>query len=783
MRILIDIQTLYSPEKNRGIGIYTYNWTKNFIKQDSSHRYYLMRKSNDNWEFAFVSNFIDIDYCIRNDQNWEIYQLEDFLQQKNIDIIHFTSPHMFDIDVPEITNNKVMKSYLVYDLIPIVMKEHYYNNWPQQIQQLYDLRCNLVKNADSILTISEASKKDLMKYYQINAERIHVIYASTNEDLYQPIHSGYERELINKEIGISSPFIYSLTGYDPRKNNKGLINSFSQVIKERPDLKLVISGIKQEAEKEELQTYAQNNGISKEQIEFLGFVSDDTLIALYKECEVFVFPSIYEGFGLPVLEAMRCGTPVITINSSSLPEVAGDAALLVESNDSEAMAEAILAFTNNKNLSDTYKTMGINQANKFSWNKTALDSLKVFEKLTNNFSEITESDKSELAFFSPLNPQPSGISDYSEELLTKLSAYYDIKIFVNDFIPENTYLLQNFEILEYKENRARLEKIKLRLYHMGNNELHSWIYNALVDYPGSVVLHDLNLYGFYMYTQYLRGNKNGFVNELRYSHGQRGQAAGEQLMQSSTYPNDQEFPMFKKVVELSNQVIVHSQWVKNKIDIEADFKGEIKVIPSGILIEDIITSKDDLKKSLGLNLDKIAIGIFGNVIPNKRIDVILRVVSQLVKTNINIEIYFVGHCSNDMKETINKTSKQLKINNFIKLVSSPDLDIFKKYIEASDICINLRWPTFGETSATLTRSLGFGVPCIVSNVGSYKEYPDDCVWKVDVDEYEEDLLLAYLLELINNKALRQEMGQKAQLYIKNNHDFEIVSNMIYEILI
>ncbi|MEK3911527.1 glycosyltransferase [Paenibacillus sp. FSL H7-0331] len=784
MRILIDVQTLYTAEKNRGIGIYTYNWVRGLINQDSSHRYYLLRKKNDEWQFTFVSKFIDFDQRVQEDHTWETADIEDFIEQKNIDIIHFTSPLMFDIEVPNIKNQNVKVSYLVYDLIPIVMKEHYYNKWPQHIQNLYDSRCNIIKKADCILTISEASKNDLIRIYKIDSNKIHVVYASTNEYLYQEERSGKEQTLLKEELNLSSRFIFSLTGYDPRKNNKGLINAFSKLNKEFSDVILVISGIKQENEREELSLHAKEKGINPSQLLFLGFITDDCLVALYKECEMFVFPSVYEGFGLPVLEAMRCGTPVITTNSSSLTEVAEAAAIIVDVNEDEILAKAITSLLKDKQLSDVYKTKGIKQAEKFSWNKTTSASLLVIKNLIFGVSPEIQfnSNKPVLAYFSPLNPQSSGISDYSEELLVNLKDFFEIKIFVDNFSPDNPFIRSNFEVLEYKTNMELLERISTRVYHMGNNELHSWIYDAFIDYPGSVVLHDLNLYGFYMYTKYLRGDKHGFVNELTYSHGQQGNDAGMQLITQGSYPNDQEFPMFKKVVELSNQIIVHSKWVKEKIQIETNFTGEIINIPSGIIIEKEEYNKDDLKKRLNINPDKITIGVFGNVIPNKRVDVILRVISELVKTNTNIQLYIVGHCSDDVKAQLTKIMRQLNVNNFVKLIDSPDLELFKSYIKASDICINLRWPTFGETSATLVRSLGYGVPCIVSNVGSYKEYPDDCVWKVDVDEYEEELVLAYLLELTNNKLLLNSMSAISTCYAEKTLDFLAISNKYFNTL-
>lgn len=230
MRILIDIQTLFTNEKNRGIGIYTYQWIKKIVTVTNKHRFYVMKREGGKWYFTFISQHVDIGSRLLESQYWFEQDFNSFLIEKEIDIVHLTSPFMFDIELPEITTNLTKVSYLVYDLIPLVMKQEYYDKWPKSIQQNYNERANKIKKADLILTISEASKQDLIKFLGIESQKIKVIYASTNEDAENVRNVRDEEKALLNEIGLKKPYIYSLTGNDPRKNNKGLINAFSKIM-------------------------------------------------------------------------------------------------------------------------------------------------------------------------------------------------------------------------------------------------------------------------------------------------------------------------------------------------------------------------------------------------------------------------------------------------------------------------------------------------------------------------------------------------------------------------
>ncbi|KHL92663.1 hypothetical protein QW71_27955 [Paenibacillus sp. IHB B 3415] len=775
MRVLIDIQTLFTDEKKRGIGIYTYNWIKSLIKLSNTDRFYLMRKVSDKWYFTFISNSLNFDERINEMRFWHPQELEDFIEQKEIDIIHFTSPYMFDIEVPRVTNPRVKKSYLVYDLIPLVMKQEYYLKWPKNIQSLYDERSERIKESDIILTISEASKQDLVKFLNIDSDKIKVIFASTNEELFNP--KSYVKQLnLLKELNINSSFVYSLTGYDPRKNNKGLISAFSQVAKVNENIILVIGGIKRSEEQKELVEYAESRGLSKERLVLLGYVSEEALVELYQGCEVFVFPSLYEGFGLPVLEAMRCGTAVITSNRSSLPEIAGDATLLVDPLNEQDLERELKKIIFDSTLRNELTEKGLRQATNFSWSNVVTKSMEHFRDVffwNNNVLHHINNDKPRLAYFSPLNPQVSGISDYSEELLLYLKDYYDVTIFVKGYKPSNTIINGLFEVIDIDRDKVDLESFEKRIYHIGNNEYHEWIIKTLEKYPGFIVLHDFNLFGYYVYSTYLKGDKDKFIQEMIYNSGEQAQGAIKSMIESNIIPESQQFPLSNKVVDLSSGVIVHSNWVKKSLLINNDFKGPIEVIPLGTIFENS-EEKVSTREKRKYN-SEFKIGVFGNVIPNKRIDVIIKTLYRLVETNPEVQLNIIGYVEDNYKKELNSLIERLNLKKKISFINAPNIEDFKRYIKESDLCVNLRWPTMGETSATLVRALSYGVPCIVSCTGSYTEFPDNCVWKVDVDQYEEELLLAYLLEVCNNPTVLAEMSNNAIEYIKNHCDFNIIS--------
>ena len=237
------------------------------------------------------------------------------------------------------------------------------------------------KTADIIITDSKHSKQDIVHYLSVPEEKIRVIYLG-----YEPRHHNDNEQRTLQDIlshyGISQPYLLFVGVIEPKKNLECLVEAFSLLRQNSPlgkELQLVIAGGKGWLS-ENLYRKVQELHFDK-QIIFTGFVPDDDLPYLYTGAEVFVFPSIYEGFGLPVIEAMAYGVPVVTSNISSLPEIAGNAGILVDPKNPEAICDGITEVLSHPQKKEQMKHDGLVQAQQFSWKRTAEKTYQVYQEV------------------------------------------------------------------------------------------------------------------------------------------------------------------------------------------------------------------------------------------------------------------------------------------------------------------------------------------------------------------------------------------------------------------
>jgi glycosyltransferase involved in cell wall biosynthesis len=234
----------------------------------------------------------------------------------------------------------------------------------------------LIRRADSVITVSQCSRQDLIHHLKLPDEQVRVIAEGVDEK-FRPIVDERERRQVLARYGIKPPYLLYLGAITARKNITQLLEAFARVCQRHPDLILVVGG-KRQWHTDEVDM-ALAHGESMQQVHFTGYVRDADLPALYSAASAFVFPSSYEGFGLPPLEAMACGTPVITSNTSSLPEVVGDAALTINPSDVDELAAAIERALTDQNLRADLRRRGLARAARFTWERTARETLDAYE--------------------------------------------------------------------------------------------------------------------------------------------------------------------------------------------------------------------------------------------------------------------------------------------------------------------------------------------------------------------------------------------------------------------
>jgi glycosyltransferase involved in cell wall biosynthesis len=245
------------------------------------------------------------------------------------------------------------------------------------------LRCTVrrtIASAARIITGSEFSRRAIARVYGLNGDNV-VVVPNAAASLFRPVSPRAAATWVLNRFGIRRPFILTVGDLQPRKNQAGLVRAFSEMVRAFPELPhhLVLAG-KENWHGAEVQTAAAASGVP-ERIHFTGFVADQDLLQLYNSCEFFVFPSFYEGFGLPVLEAMACSKAVACSNTSAMHEVADAAALLFDPGSPTQMARAMIDLALDRELRARMERLGLQRAAQFSWRKTAERTLEVYQEV------------------------------------------------------------------------------------------------------------------------------------------------------------------------------------------------------------------------------------------------------------------------------------------------------------------------------------------------------------------------------------------------------------------
>jgi glycosyltransferase involved in cell wall biosynthesis len=234
------------------------------------------------------------------------------------------------------------------------------------------------KNASAIITVSQAAKQSIVEHLELDCSHIFVTYEAASP-IFRPMHDAKQIGSVRHKYHLPAEFTLAIGSADPRKNIKTLVQAYallSAELQARYQLVIVWTHSLLVAE---LTKQIESFGLT-ERVHFLEGVSNEDLVLIYNAASLFVFPSLYEGFGLPLLEAMACGTPVVAANNSSIPEIAGDAALLVEAKDANAIADAMARILSDETIHSTLKRIGLERAASFSWEKCAQETMAIYRR-------------------------------------------------------------------------------------------------------------------------------------------------------------------------------------------------------------------------------------------------------------------------------------------------------------------------------------------------------------------------------------------------------------------
>lgn len=374
-----------------------------------------------------------------------------------------------------------------------------------------------------------------------------------------------------------------------------------------------------------------------------------------------------------------------------------------------------------------------------------------------------------LAYFSPLGPQRSGISDYSAELLPYLAAGAEITLFVDGFHPSNRELTSRFEVCDYRRHRStlrRLEDFDAVVYHMGNDHrYHAGILEAMQRRSGIVVFHDFALQDFFLGHARDRGDLRLYLDEVEFCHGETARQEAAEALRRGAAPailaQPVEFPLNSRIARSAKGIIVHSEWSR------ARFARIAPAVPVAHLPMPVKFS--DTARPASTSRDRVEIAGFGLINPGKGIEHTLRALSALKQTH-QFRYTLVGETNPffDVRELI----RRYRMEDCVEITGYVTLEEFKRRIDETDIAVNLRERTVGETSASLCRLMAAGVCSVVADVGWYAELPHDSVVQVPLDFYVDKLLMTYLKRLLEDQTLRTQIGANARRYARAEHTVE-----------
>jgi len=794
MRIVIDMQGAQSSgSATRGIGRYTRAITSAIIDNRDQHqiilvlngafpdtaedlrRHYAMLIGEDNiltWNNVQKTFFSDE----KNDFRRKATELqrELFISNLRPDVLLISSFFEGFVDDAVTSIGLTARSYLVatilFDLIPLINHPIYLSD--QRIKRWYLEKIDYFKRSDLFFGISGSASKEAVSYLSIPRDRV-VNISTDADDHFKVLNlSADQKQRVRSQYSIKNKFIMYTGGIDHRKNLDGLIKAYSFLDPSiRAEYQLAIVCSAQESAVRQLKSLATANGVNDSEIVFTNYVPDEDLLALYNICDLFVFPSWHEGFGLPALEAMRCGAPVIGSNCSSIPEIINIQQALFDPHSFQSISQLIEKALFDKDFRQLLVDNSDVQSRQFDWNESAKRVIQKLEREIDNKSHILAlasipTVRPRLAYISPLPPQRSGIANYSIEFVKHLSVFYEIDL-VNDQCVSPNDLCGGLRLISIDEFRANSAGYHRILYHFGNSAFHSHMFELLDAIPGVVVMHDFFMSGVLNYVQAFADKSSAFDRALFDSHGY-------QALYCKANTNDvtdviMKYPCNIHVLQNSLGIITHSRYSKALADNLYAFSSENwKIVPLP-REKKPLASKSHAREKLGIDKNSFLVCSFGLVAPTKLSHLLLEAWCQSkLGTDEHCCLIYVGE--NDQGEygmSLSADISRLGADSVL-ITGWVDDNSYELYLAAADIAVQLRTSSRGETSAAILDCMSSGIPVIANANGSMAEIDPTCV-AILKDNFAVHELVEALNALYGNIQTRELISSNASCLISDKH--------------
>lgn len=650
----------------------------------------------------------------------------------------------------------------LYDLIPEVFPERYLADPGQR--RRYRARLELIRAADRVLAISAASRDEAVARLGLDPGRVIDIGAGISPAFRRP--ASRPEALAEARRGMAQlqdSFIFSVGGEDDRKNVEGLMQAFALLPPEvRAAHQLVVAFRMTDGYRRHLEALARRLGISA-RLYLPGFVDDDALVAAYQSTALFVFPSRYEGFGLPVAEAMACGAPVVAAGVSATAALTAPEGQF-DPDDPAAIAATILRALTDPATQAALRRMSDRPSP--TWSAVAEKAAEVYDDLLASPPRPGRSvgrRRLRVAFVTPLPPQRSGVATYDYRLIEALALLCEVDVFVDALEggvasltspPEAPAGIPVHPVERLERVEAARGGYDALVYAIGNSEYHTGALGLARTRPGIVLAHDVRLpqlYAFAAHHGTLEPDTFGGIHKALYPEARR---PPDPLLIAPTLFNALPESMSADLIARSLRFLTTSEFAAGlaRQDARPEDAGRVGVLPHALRA---VAERSEPAGSV--------VASFGVVNPTKATGLLLDAFAIVAAARPDACLQLVGPGSPEDLAAVAARVQRLGVGDAVTTTGQVDDAAWDRHLARAMVAVQLRASTNGEFSGAIAETLAAGVPTIVSALGSAAGLPDDAVLKVDPAASAGDLAAA-ILALLDDPVRRTALSEAARAY-------------------
>jgi glycosyltransferase involved in cell wall biosynthesis len=615
-----------------------------------------------------------------------------------------------------------------YDAIPLLWRSEYLSD--PKLLTWYFRHFHELKQCTALLSISESSRQEAIDHLGSNPSYTFNIRAGFDAEMFRPIRlEAAPRAALLARYGLRDGFALFVGAGDPRKNDVGLLRAYGCLPAElQAKHQLVVVGSQNVRR---LTEEANALGVQAANVVLLPHVPDADLPSLYSVSRCFVMPSKHEGFGLPALEAMACGTAVIASNTTSLPEVVGLEDALFDPFRPDDVAIRLQRVLTDETFHRRLVEHGLVQAKRFSWTasaKRAWEALEVVQishpdcATVRHHQSVLSARKLSLAFVGPLPPDASDIAYSASGLVLGLDKYYDVTLVTTSGVVDDPALDSVFPVIDqvaFAKIAGRFDRI---VYQVGNSEFHIGIVNTLLpQHPGVVVLHDTCLGNIPLNVFLQEGDRGGLARALFESDGW---PALKLLSEDGERSASSRFPHLRPVFDHALGVLVFSAHARELVGryIGPTAREMVRPVPTAREPRGL-GSRAAARTRLGIDAAAPLVCSVGMVTAATRPLDVLEVWYSAFGSDPAASLAFVGYSAPDVTASIRIRATELGAGGQVLATGHLDQTSHQQWLDAADMAVQLCTDSGGRTSAAIADCMAAGLPVLANTHGSLAEFP------------------------------------------------------------